>query len=114
MIIDTPVVSRFDAAVTLRVELGYLRGNWDDFLADCESRHQSISGITLLPCARKHDGRGLRPVYAVSDIKEFVTRVRTAVPTATKAPIRPIVLAIDRAKSWRLNTFLKTGAPMPH
>lgn len=109
---DTNTVATFEAAVLLWSKLGNLRGNWSDFLSDCIRSKTSLNGLTLLPCAKRHDGRMSRPIYSVDDINDFVAKVKARIPSAGRTPIKPAVLAIDTGKGWRNNKFDKTGAPM--
>jgi len=107
----TRTLSAPEVAFLLRVKLGPLR-SWRDFLMDNIRGQQSIGGHTLLPCAQRHDGKSYRPVYAVTDVADFIAKVRASVPSAGKTPINFISLAIDRSRGWRVNRFDKDGAPV--
>lgn len=104
MTTGTPVIQSGEAALLLRAKLGPIRA-WSDFLADNIRGRQNIHGLTLKPCCRKKIGRAFRPMYAVADVEAFIAKVLELVPNAGKAPIRPIVLAVDRKRPWRLNKF---------
>lgn len=106
---DTPTLPLSDTAVLLRARLGPLRA-WYAFLTDNIQGKRSIGGHRLLPCGRQHDGKAFRPIYAVSDIEEFVAKVLASVPTAGKTPIKPTTLTIDSGRHWSLNRFDKGGA----
>lgn len=112
MKVDTSTVSTFEAAMLLWAGLGDLRGNWSDFLSDCNRAKTSIGGITLLPCLQKHDGRLDRPRYSVSGIKEFIAAIKAAIPSAGKTRITPITLSIDTCKTWKQNKFDRHGLPV--
>lgn len=107
----TRTLSVSEVAFLLRVKLGPLR-SWRDFLTDNIRGQQSIGGHTILPCAQRHDGKSYRPVYAVTDVTEFIAKVRTSVPSAGRTPIKLISLAVDRSRSWRANKFDNDGAPV--
>lgn len=102
-------LSAADTAFHLRAKLGAVR-SWSDFLTDCLRDRQNISGYQLLPVARRHDGKSLRPVYALSAVEDFVVKVLAAMPTAGAAKIKPTTLDIDTGKSWRFNQFDRHGA----
>ncbi len=112
MKVDTGTISTFETSLLLRLGLGDLRGNWGNCLADMLRGKTSIKGITLLPCARKHDGKMYRPVYAITDIQEFIEKVKSKIPSAGKTPVKSTVLQIDTGKGWRLNKFDRHGAPV--
>lgn len=107
----TKVISAGEAAFILRARLGPLR-QWVDFLADNIRGKQDVAGHTLLPCGRQKDGKALRPVYAVSDVAEFIANVLASVPCAGKTPVKTATLAIDRRRHWRLNRFNQDGSPV--
>lgn len=109
---DTHTLLPSDTAVMLRAQLGDLRG-WPSFLSDNIRGRQDICGIRLRPCSRRKIGRGWRPIYAVMDIKTFITDVLAAVPSAGKAPFKATILPIDRGRRWQLNRFDKDGKPVP-
>jgi hypothetical protein len=104
-------ISLPEAAFMLRIQLGPLR-NWRDFLTDNIRGQQDIAGCKLMPCARRHDGRSYRPIYAVSDVKNFIANVQKAIPSAGRKPIKTTALAIDLTRHWHVNTFDKDGAPV--
>lgn len=108
--ITVQAIALSEAAYLLRRELGPLR-NWTSFLTDNNRGRQHIEGHTLAPCALRHDGRSHRPVYAVADLRDFIIKVRRAVPSAGKVPVMTMGLAIDPAQNWRMNKFDKDGAP---
>lgn len=111
MKIDTPAISASEAAYLLRAKLGPLRA-WSDFLSDNVRGRQSIYGLTLTPCSRKKVGKGWRPMYAVKAVEKFIADVLAIEPKAGKAPITPVVLAVDSRLPWRMNKFDATGAPV--
>ncbi|MFD1555404.1 hypothetical protein ACFSHT_07130 [Paraburkholderia silviterrae] len=102
-------ISVADAAFMLHVYLGPIR-SWTDFLTDNIRGRQSVAGHMLLPCARRHDGKSYRPVYAISDVRAFIEKVRKAIPSAGKTPIKTTALAIDSGVHWRVNRFDRDGA----
>lgn len=108
---DIPTLSAPEAAIVLYARLGSLRA-WPDFLADCIRLKTNLYGLVLTPCGIKRDGRAFRPVYNVAEVERFVTGIKARVPTAGRTPITPITLSIDTGKSWWLNKFDRTGAPM--
>jgi hypothetical protein len=65
-----------------------------------------------MPCARHQDGTAYRPVYNVADVREFIRKVKTLIPSAGRSPIRATVLEIDSSLSWRLNKFDRYGSPV--
>lgn len=98
-----------EVAYLLRHCLGPIRC-WSDFLADCLRDRTSIKGLTLKPCAKRHDGRVYRPVYAVDDVRVFIDQVRKTVPEASaSARIKQIILTIDRRVGWRAQKFDREG-----
>lgn len=105
-------LSAAEAAFLLRVKLGDIR-HFGNFLTDCIRDRQNIAGYKLLPIARQHDGRGLRPVYSVAAVQDFVRKVLAAVPVAGKAAIKTTTLDIDAKRGWRVNRFAQDGSPMP-
>lgn len=107
----TKTVSASDCAYILRRKLGPLRA-WPDFLTDCIQGRASISGITLLPTARQHDGRALRPRYAVLDIRVFIETVLARVPGSGHVGIEPTILDIDPSRAWKANRFDREGNPV--
>lgn len=111
MKIDTPAISASEAAFLLRAKLGPLRA-WGDFLSDNVRGRQSIHGLTLKPCSRKKIGKALRPMYAVKAVEKFIADVLAIEPKAGRAPITPVVLAVDSRLPWRMNKFDATGAPV--
>lgn len=113
MMIDADSLTAADTAVVLRAKLGGFRA-WPDFLADNIRGKQSIRGLTLLPCCRKKSKGRYRPMYALSEINAFIDQVLAIEPNAGKCPIRPIRLAIDPSKHWKLNRFDEDGSPTIH
>lgn len=115
MITEMHTVTLSDAVVILRVRLGPLRA-WYPFLADNIRGLQDIHGFQLLPCGKRRNRCGrtkhFQPVYALSDVMEFIENVLGSEPTAGKTPIVPEPLKIDRARSWRLNKFDIDGSPI--
>lgn len=111
MKIDTPVISASETAFLLRARLGPIRA-WGDFLSDNIRGRQTIHGLTLAPCCRKKIGKGWRPMYAVNAVEQFIADVLAIEPKAGKAPIKPVVLAVDRMKPWRYNKLDENGAPI--
>ena len=103
-------VSLADAAFILRAKLGPLRA-WADFLVDNIRGRQDLRGLTLMPVARKKDGRAMRPVYALKDIRAFIASVLASDPAAGSAAVTPMTLAIDTTRGWRLNKFERDGTP---
>lgn len=71
-----------EVAYVLREKLGPIRA-WEFTLADMRrGRVDSVHGATLLPiCMGKHEG-AWRPVYAATDVVEFIKAVRVATPGA--------------------------------
>lgn len=112
MRVDTNTVSTFETSLLVRLGLGDLRGNWGNCLADFIRGKTSIKGITLLPCAKKHDGRAYRPVYALADIQAFIAKVKAVIPSAGRTPVRSTVLSIDTGRGWRVNKFAQDGSPI--
>ncbi|MDR5811192.1 hypothetical protein [Caballeronia sp. LZ019] len=104
-------ISAGETALTLYRYLGTLR-NWTNFLGDNIRGEQSIAGCTLMPCARRHDGKSYRPVYAVSDVKAFIENVRKVIPSAGKKTIKTTAVSIDPGRHWRVNKFDRDGAPV--
>lgn len=111
MKIDTPTITLAEAAYLLRSQLGPMR-SWADFLADNIRGKQSIAGLTLLPCARKRDGKSFRPVYSVRDVKAFIAKVMASVPGAGKAKIKQTILSVDTGRHWKVNRFDQDGSPI--
>ena len=109
----TEVLSVAETSFLLRAKLGRLR-KWTDFLTDCVRDRQSINGLRLMPCARRNDGRSLRPVYALKNILAFVNEVLALVPEAGKAPLEVVVLDVDLSRDWRLNKFARDGSRIAH
>lgn len=109
----TQTLSNSETAFLLRAKLGDIR-NFGNFLTDCIRDRQNIAGYKLLPAARQHDGRGLRPVYSVAAVQDFIAKVLAAVPAAGKATIKSTVLDIDAKRGWRINKFARDGSPMPN
>ncbi len=107
----TSVISASETAFLLRAKLGPIRA-WGDFLADNIRGKQNIHGLTLKPCCRKKIGGCYRPMYAVIDIETFIANVLKLEPKAGKAPITPVLLELERKKSWRLVKFDEEGAPV--
>lgn len=110
MMTGTPVIQASEAAYMLRVKLGPIRA-WADFLADNIRGKQSIQGLTLKPCCRKKIGKAFRPMYALTDIEAFIAKVLKIEPKAGKAPIKPVLLDLDRKKPWRYVKFDEEGEP---
>jgi hypothetical protein len=109
MIVPTPTISSFEAAVLLYCRFGEYRA-WPDFLADCNRGHQSIDGLVLLPCARKQGVRAYQTRYSVADVRSFIEAVAVVIPKVTsRPPAKSIMLAIDTGKPWRQNTFDRQG-----
>jgi hypothetical protein len=111
MKIDTPTITLAEAAYLLRAQLGPMR-SWSDFLADNIRGKQSVAGHTLLPCARKRDGKSFRPVYSVHDVKTFIAKVLASVSGAGKAAIKQTVLPVDTGRHWKVNRFDQDGSPI--
>lgn len=111
MKVDTPAISASEAAFVLRAKLGPIRA-WGDFLADNIRGRQTIHGLTLKPCSRKKIGKGWRPMYAVNAVEKFIADVLAIEPKAGKAPVKPVVLAVDNRLPWRMNKFDAGGAPV--
>lgn len=111
MTTGTPVIQASEAAFMLRAKLGPIRA-WGDFLADNIRGRQSIHGLTLKPCCRKKIGKAFRPMYALGDVEVFIAEVLKIEPDAGKAPIRPVLLDVDRKKHWRIVKFDNDGAPV--
>lgn len=111
MRIDTPSISASETAFLLRAKLGPIRA-WGDFLADNIRGRQSIHGLTLKPCSRKKIGKGFRPMYAIKAVEKFIADVLAIEPKAGKAPVKPVVLAVDAGRGWRCNKFDDKGAPV--
>ena len=105
-------ITKSEAIYILQAKLGSLRA-WGDFLADnCRDR-QSINGLTLLPCCKRHDGNGFRPAYAVDDVLTFIADVKAAIPSAGEGkPIEPVTLTIEDGWHWKLNKFCEDGSPV--
>lgn len=110
---DTKVLTAADTAVLLRARLGDVR-SWPDFLTDNIRGRQNVCGLTLKPCARKKIKGHYRPMYALGDINAFIDQVLLFEPSAGRFPLKPITLAIDPAKHWRLNRFEEDGSPTIH
>ena len=113
MIVKKKTISAAQAAAMLFDKLGALR-NWADFLADNIRGKQSINGLELLPCARKHDGKSLRPVYSIDDVKDFIDKVLALESTEGKAPLKPTTLLVDTGKHWTVNKFKGDGSPFTY
>lgn len=108
MIHDVKTFSALETAVILHRCFGEFRA-WGDFLSDCIRWKQNIDGFTLLPCARKKGRTGLQPRYAADDILNFIRNVKAAIPGITPGAIKPVTLAIDTRKPWRMNKFDRNG-----
>jgi hypothetical protein len=100
MKIKIQTISAPAAAYMCHTELG-----WD-------IRKTTLKGLRLMPCARHQDGTAYRPVYNVADVREFIRKVKTLIPSAGRSPIRATVLEIDSSLSWRLNKFDRYGSPV--
>ena len=107
---STLTISASEVAHLLRVKLGPLRA-WADFLADNIREKQSINGLTLMPCAKLHDGRLLRPVYDAVDVKDFIAAVQAASPNASPVKVAAVKLSVDRGRAWFMNKFDRAGNP---
>lgn len=107
---DTIVIPAAEVAYILRVKLGPIRA-WADFLADNIRERQDVNGERLLPCCRKSDGKTMRPMYAVRDVKLFIAHVLASVPGAGPQKVQPTTLTIDRRRPWRINRFAQDGSP---
>ena len=111
MMHNVDVISAGETAALLSRELGTPRA-WSDFLADNIRGKQNICGLTLMPCARRKDWRGIyRPVYAVRDILAFVDGVKK-LGLAKPTKIEPMRISIDTKKDWRINCFNMDGKRM--
>jgi hypothetical protein len=109
MTTPTQILHLAEAAALLRAKLGPLR-NWVNFLSDNIRGKQHVKGLTLKPCAKQHDGRSYRPIYAMCDIEKFIDEVLAVEPLARKAPIVPITLNIDHSRGWRVNKYKQDGS----
>jgi glycerol kinase len=110
MITNTKTLSSAQTAIVLWQNLGPLRV-WPDFLSDCIRYRQDINGFTLLPCARKKNGRVNSPMYSARDVNQFIKDVKSCTLHAGPAKMAFTTLAIDDSLPWRLNKFDKHGAP---
>lgn len=113
MIVKKRTISAAQAAAMLFDKLGALR-SWGDFLADNIRGRQSINGLELLPCAKKHDGKSYRPVYSVDDVNAFIDSVLVLSPPISKGTIEEVVLSIDSGKHWTVNKFKGDGSPVAY
>ena len=115
MITEMQTLTMNDTAVLLRSRLGPIRA-WYPFLADNIRGKQDIHGFQLLPCGKRRNRCGrskpFQPVYALSDVMEFIENVLATEPEAGKAPIVPETLKVNRSRSWRLNKFDIDGTPI--
>lgn len=100
-----------EVAFILRARLGPMR-NWTNFLTDNIRGCQSVAGLTLMPCGRRHDGKGYRPIYDLADVTAFIEAVKVAVPSAGRVPVRIMALLVDKARNWRINKFDEGGNPV--
>lgn len=107
---NTAVINIIDTVFLLRVKLGKLRA-WDDFLADNRRGKQSINGLTLMPICRKKNLHGISPMYALTDVEQFIAEVIAINPTVKPEPIMPISLAVEDMADWEspLNLFDSRG-----
>lgn len=110
MKINTATISASEAAYFLQKKLGSLRA-WGDFLSDNIRDQQSVSGLTLLPCARLKS-RGWQTRYAIHDVQRFIRDVLALGLIPEK--IKPVTLAIERCTSWKNNKFDKGGTSCRH
>lgn len=113
MKLDTPSITAADTAVVLRIKLGPIR-SWPDFLTDSIRGKQHLYGMTLIPCSQKKARGHYRPMYALRDIDWFIEQVLSRDPSAGKSAIKPVTLAIEPSKHWKLNRFNEDGSPTIH
>lgn len=105
-------LSLADTAFKLHSELGPLR-NWTSFLNDINRGDPTnIRGLQLFPCLRQHDGHTYRPRYALSDVLEFIRRVRAIEPKAGPATIKTTAFTINPNRFWKVNKFDQHGQPI--
>jgi hypothetical protein len=108
----TYTISAAEAAYVLRRDLGPLR-NWNEFLHDARRRAAYVAGYTVLPCCRQHDGIAYRPRYDIKAVREFVKRVKAAIPAkAGKATVESVPLELGRGKHWQDKRFDRVGSPI--
>lgn len=110
-IVYTRSISAMNTMYALRQKLGELR-HWGHFLSDCIKNRTRLCGYQLLPVCKVKDGTAFRPMYSVSDVRDFINKVLAADPSAGKAPITVVTLPIDTAKGWRVRKFDKHLAPV--
>lgn len=100
-------VTAGDAAFILRLKLGPLRA-WDDALADMRRERTTHLGHVLLPYCVQESKRGRRPLYKVTDIRNFIERVEGAVvgsPGVSKYNIYEIEHDPADRRSWNLRVI---------
>ena len=91
-------VSTGEVSLMLRLKLGTLRTNWNDFLSDCIRGKTNLCGRTLLPVARvKAPGdRVKRPFYSLSEVKAFIAQyLETHVVSPADTALKKISISID-------------------
>lgn len=87
-----------DVALVLRLALGRMRHNWNDFLADCIRNKTSLHGHQLQPIIRcKLAGdRVRRPRNLAQEVRAFIVAIleKTPRPTAEERAIEKVLVDI--------------------
>jgi len=107
-----------EVAYVLRQKLGPIRA-WEFTLADMRrGRVESVHGAILLPiCMGKHEG-AWRPMYATTDVVEFIRAVRAATPGTARTMSYQVKIAHTHpgdTRPWhtrKLPVAASTAVPM--
>ena len=76
------IVSASEVAYILRFSLGPLRA-WDDALSDMRRDKSNYEGLILKPIGMGKINGFYRPVYSLSDVREFIKHARLMHPELT-------------------------------
>lgn len=77
------VMTSQEACFALRAKLGNLAA-WEDLLSDMRQGKREFMGCLIVPVGRKKVGRTHRPVYALSDVANFINAVRDKFPPTAR------------------------------
>jgi hypothetical protein len=117
--IEASVLTGPDVAYLLHHHLGPMR-EWSDFLSDCRrndrrSRTASLHGQVLTPVLVLVDGKHERPLYLVSQLREFISTIKRMGLGVHQCRdrIRPIKAVVDLTKrDWRDRRVSPAGRPL--
>lgn len=111
-ICDARVITDNETAHILQCKLGSIRA-WSDFLCDCRRGKADLHGHMLMPACVMVIGRSKRPMYRVSDIRDFINAMHALGVGMAPTRVNPLKVQLNLVETdWRKRKFDTFGRPV--